>query len=42
MLEESLNGLALMYVHMDIFCSPEAVMDEFACLRPRLQLIPFD
>ena len=35
MLEEYLNGLALMYVHRDTPCSAEAVVDEFARLRPR-------
>ena len=43
MMEERLNGLALMYVHRDIPSSPEAVVDEFARLRPRrLELVnPF-
>ena len=43
MLEDRLNGLALMYVHRDIPCSAEAVVDEFARLRPRrLELVnPF-
>ena len=40
MLEERLNGLALMYVHRYIACSPEAVVDVFARLRPRrLELV---
>ena len=44
MLEERLNGLALMYVHRDIPCSPEEVVDKFARLRPRrLELVnPFE
>ena len=43
MLEERLNGLALMYVLRDIPCS-EAVVDEFGRLRPgRIELVnPFD
>ncbi len=35
MLEERLNGLAMMYVHRDIPCLPEAVVDEFARRQPR-------
>lgn len=41
--EERLNGLAMLYVHRDIPCSPDAVVDEFARLQPRkLELVnPF-
>ena len=43
MSEERLNGLALLYIHRDIPCSAEAVVDEFARLQPRrLELVnPF-
>ena len=30
MLEERVNGLAMMYVHRDIPCPVEAIVDEFA------------
>ena len=33
--EERLNGLAMLYVHRDIPCSAEAVVDEFARHHPR-------
>ena len=35
MLEDRLNGLTLLYVHRDIPCSAEAVVEEFARARPR-------
>ena len=35
MLEERLNGLALLYVHRDIDCPPEMVVDAFARQQPR-------
>ncbi len=35
MLEERLNGLAMMYIHRDIPCPTEAVVDEFARRQPR-------
>lgn len=43
-LEERLNGLAMMYIHRDIPCPAEAVVDEFACLHPRrLEMVnPFE
>ena len=43
MLEDRLNGLAMMYVHRDIPCPPEAVVYEFARRQPRrLKLVnPF-
>ena len=43
MTEERLNGLAMLYVHRDIPCSPDAVVDEFARMQPRkLELVnPF-
>ena len=43
MTEERLNGLAMLYVHRDISCSPDAVVDEFARMQPRkLELVnPF-
>ena len=43
MVEERLNGLAMLYVHRDIPCSPDAVVSEFARLQPRrLELVnPF-
>ena len=40
MLEDRLNGLALLYVHRDIPCSAEAVVEEFARARPkRMELV---
>ena len=40
MLEERLNGLAMLYVHRDIPCPAEAVVDEFARRQPRrLELV---
>ena len=40
MLEERLNGLAMLYVHRDIPCPVQAVVDEFARRQPRrLELI---
>ena len=41
--EQRLNGLAMMYVHRDIPCPPEAVVNDFARLHPRrLELVnPF-
>ena len=43
LLEDRLNGLAMMYVHRDIPCPAEAEVDEFACCRPSgLELVnPF-
>ena len=43
MQEERLNGLAMLYIHRDIPCSAEAVVDEFARRHPRrIQLVnPF-
>ena len=35
MLESRLNGLAMMYVHRDIPCDPNVVIDEFARKHPR-------
>ena len=35
MQEERLNGLAMLYVHRDIPCRAETVVDEFAQHHPR-------
>ena len=35
MLQERLNGLAMLYVHRDIGCPPEMVVDAFARQHPR-------
>ena len=35
MQEDRLNGLAMLYVHRDIPCPADAVVEEFARLRPR-------
>lgn len=35
MVEERLNGLPMLYVHWDIDCCPEVVVDEFAWQYPR-------
>ena len=35
MLQERLNGLALLYVHRDIDCPPEMAVDTFARQQPR-------
>ena len=43
MTEDRFNGLEMLYVHRDIPCSPDAVVDKFPRLQPRkLQLVnPF-
>ena len=33
--EDRLNGLAMLYVHRDIPCPIETVVDDFACAQPR-------
>ena len=33
--EDHLNSLAMLYVHRDIPCPIETVVDEFACAQPR-------
>ena len=39
MTEQRLNGLAMLYVHCDIHCSSETVVDIFAWSHPRCMLL---